>query len=178
MKVLGVVGSPRKDGNCDILVKAFLDAVDADTEYIFLNEKSLRGCNACDACRHGDCVIPDDGNEIIQSLLSSDMLVFASPIYYGHITAQATAFVNRFYQTAYNPNKSLRGKKIITIYTQAQPSDMFDATIEAHEKVYDFLGFERVGRITARGLQKKGDRDELAEYIQAVKQLARDVSIA
>ena len=50
MKVLGVVGSPRKDGNCDVLVKEFLDAADADTEYIFLNHKKLFGCNACMAC--------------------------------------------------------------------------------------------------------------------------------
>ena len=41
MKVLGVVGSPRKDGNCDVLVKEFLDAADADTEYIFLNHKKF-----------------------------------------------------------------------------------------------------------------------------------------
>ena len=50
MKVLGVVGSPRKDGNCDVLVKEFLDAADTDTEYIFLNHKELFRCNACRAC--------------------------------------------------------------------------------------------------------------------------------
>lgn len=54
MKVLGIVGSPRKDGNCDVLVKEFLNAVDAETEYIFLNEKDLAGCNAC-MCRRRLC---------------------------------------------------------------------------------------------------------------------------
>ncbi|MBO7718688.1 MAG: flavodoxin family protein, partial [Methanosphaera sp.] len=80
MKVLGIVGSPRKDGNCDVLVKKFLDNVEGDTEYIFLNEKELHGCNACMGCVEGDCVIDDDGNSIIKSLLDCDILVFASPI--------------------------------------------------------------------------------------------------
>ena len=106
MKVLGIVGSPRKDGNSDVLVKEFLDAVDADTEYIFLNHKKLFGCNACMACEEGDCVIDDDGNDIIKSLLDADVLVFSSPIYYGQITAQAKTFIDRFYQISRNENKS------------------------------------------------------------------------
>lgn len=117
MKVLGIVGSPRKGGNCDVLVKEFLDAVDADTEYIFLNEKELKGCNACMGCVEGDCVIDDDGNEIIKALLDADVLVFSSPIYYGQMSAQAKAFVDRFYQISRNPNKSLEGKGSNNIYT-------------------------------------------------------------
>ena len=170
MKVLGIVGSPRKGGNCDVLVKEFLDAVDADTEYIFLNEKELKGCNACMGCVEGDCVIDDDGNEIIKALLDADVLVFSSPIYYGQMSAQAKAFVDRFYQISRNPNKSLEGKKVVTIFTQAQPEDVFGSYIESFKMMpFGFMGMEVVGNVTAMGTQQAGDEEELAKYIDAVK---------
>ena len=176
MKVLGIVGSPRKGGNCDVLVKEFLDAVDADTEYIFLNEKELKGCNACMGCVEGDCVIDDDGNEIIKALLDADVLVFSSPIYYGQMSAQAKAFVDRFYQISRNPNKSLEGKKVVTIFTQAQPEAVFGSYIESFKMMpFGFMGMEVVGNVTAMGTQQAGDEEELAKYIDAVKELAAKI---
>lgn len=176
MKVLGVVGSPRKNGNCDVLVKKFLEAVDADTEYIFLNEKELHGCNACMGCVEGDCVIDDDGNEIIKALLDADVLVFSSPIYYGQITAQAKAFIDRFYQISRNPEKSLEGKKVYTIFTQAQPEDVFGSYIESFKTMpFGFMGMEVAGNVTAMGTQQAGDEDELEKYIDEVKKLASSI---
>ena len=173
MKVLGIVGSPRKDGNCDVLVKAFLEAVNADTEYIFLNEKDLNGCNACMGCVEGDCVIDDDGNEIIKALLDADVLVFSSPIYYGQITAQAKAFIDRFYQVSRNPEKTLEGKKVVTIFTQAQPENIFGNYIESFKTMpFGFMGMEVIGNVTAMGTQKAGDEEELQKYIDEVKEIA------
>ncbi len=173
MKVLGVVGSPRKNGNCDVLVKEFLDAVDGDTEYIFLNQKKLFGCNACMACAEGDCVIDDDGNDIIKSLLEADVLVFASPIYYGQISAQAKTFIDRFYQISRNENKSLESKKVVTIFTQGQQEDVFRDYIDSLEVMpFGFMGMEVIANITEMGAQNKGDKEELAEYIDEVKMVA------
>ena len=176
MKVLGIVGSPRKDGNCDVLVKEFLNAVDAETEYIFLNEKELAGCNACMGCVEGDCVIDDDGNEIIKALLDADVLVFSSPIYYGQITAQAKSFIDRFYQISRNPEKSLEGKKVVTIFTQAQPENVFGPYIESFKTMpFGFMGMEVVGNVTAMGTQQKGDEEELQKYIDEVKEIASNL---
>jgi len=173
MKVLGVVGSPRKDGNCDVLVKEFLDSVDGDTEYIFLNDKNLHGCNACMGCVEGDCVIDDDGNSIIKSLLDADVLVFSSPIYYGQISAQAKAFIDRFYQISRNPSKSLEGKKVVTIFTQAQPEDVFADYIGSFKMMpFGFMGMEVVANVTAKGTTKAGDKDELEGFIDEVKSIA------
>ena len=176
MKVLGIVGSPRKDGNCDVLVKEFLDAVDADTEYIFLNHKKLFGCNACMACEEGDCVIDDVGNDIIKSLLDADVLVFSSPIYYGQITAQAKTFIDRFYQISRNENKSLEGKKVVPIFTQAQPENVFGEYIDSLKKMpFGYMGMEVIGNVTAMGTQGKGDKDELQKYIDEVKEIASKI---
>lgn len=176
MKVLGVVGSPRKNGNCDILVKEFLDAVDADTDYVFLNHNKLLGCNACMACEHGDCVIDDDGNEIIAKLLDADVLVFASPIYYGGISAQAKTFIDRFYQVSRGPEKTLEGKKVVTIMTQAQPEDVFGDYIKSLETMpFGYMGMEVIANVTAMGTQNKGDKDELADCIKQVREIASNL---
>ncbi|MCD7781854.1 MAG: flavodoxin family protein [Methanosphaera sp.] len=173
MKVLGVVGSPRKDGNCDTLVKEFLDAVDADTEYIFLNQKKLFGCNACMACVNGDCVIDDDGNDIIKSLLEADVLVFASPIYYGQMTAQAKAFIDRFYQISRNENKTLEGKKVVTIFTQGQPENVFGDYIDSLKTMpFGYMGMEVIGNVTSMGNTGKGDKEELEKDIEKVREIA------
>lgn len=176
MKVLGVVGSPRKDGNCDVLVKEFLNATDADTEYVFLNHKKLFGCNACMACVHGDCVIDDDGNDIIKSLLDADVLVFATPIYYGQMSAQAKTFIDRFYQISRNENKTLEGKKVITIFTQAQPENVFGDYIESFKVMpFGYMGMEVIDTVIAKGTQNKGNKDELANYIEEVKNIASNL---
>ena len=176
MKVLGIVGSPRKDGNCDVLVKEFLDAADAQTDYVFLNEEDLAGCNACMGCVEGDCIIDDDGNEIIAKLLDADVLVFASPIYYGQMTAQAKAFVDRFYQVSRNPNKTLEGKKVVTIFTQAQSEDKFGDYIESFKVMpFGYMGMEVIANITAMGTSKAGDKDELASYIEEARKIASEL---
>ena len=64
------------------------------------------------ACENGDCVIDDDGNDIIKSLLDADVLVFATPIYYGQMSAQAKAFVDRFYQISRMKINHLKVKKL------------------------------------------------------------------
>ena len=127
-------------------------------------------------CVEGDCVIDDDGNEIIKALLDADVLVFSSPIYYGQITAQAKSFIDRFYQISRNPNKSLEGKKVVTIFTQAQPENVFGPYIDSFKVMpFGFMGMEVVGNVTAMGTQQKGDKDELQKYIDEVKEIAANL---
>ena len=129
-------------------------------------------------CVEGDCVIDDDGNSIIKSLLDCDVLVFSSPIYYGQITAQAKAFIDRFYQISRNPNKSLEGKKVVTIFTQAQPEDKFGPYIESFKVMpFGFMGMEVIGNVTAMGTQDKGNEEELEKYIEEVKDIARSIKL-
>ena len=51
MKTVAIVGSPRKEGNCDLLVKALCDKVDGDVESFFLNDLDVRFCDACLSCK-------------------------------------------------------------------------------------------------------------------------------
>ena len=158
MKTVALIGSPRKGGNCDQLVSKLLDKMDGFTKKYYLNEVDLQFCNACQACQKGDCVKNDDGRKIIDELLDSDFIVFASPIYYGQMSGQAKTIIDRFYMISQNPEKTLEGKKVIQIFTQANPGDAFDAYIESMKIMpFGYMGTEVIETIIAKGAAGKGE---------------------
>lgn len=98
-KVLILSGSPRKNGNSDILCDEFArGALEAGhkVEKIRVAEKKIGYCRACYACRGtGVCAIKDDMAEILQKMIDSDVLVLASPVYFYSIDAQLKAVIDR-----------------------------------------------------------------------------------
>ena len=129
MKILALIGSPRKNGNCDILVNKIAEKIDGEKEILFLNELNLNYCNACQACQKGDCIKDDDTRDIIAKIEDADLLIFSSPIYFGQVSAQAKTVIDRFYMISQNPERTLEGTKVIQVFTQANPSDAFDPYI-------------------------------------------------
>lgn len=98
-KVLILSGSPRKEGNSDILCDQFAKgATEAGhvVEKIRVAEKNIGYCRACYACKKDSpCVIRDDMAEILQKMIDADVLVLASPVYFYAIDAQLKAVIDR-----------------------------------------------------------------------------------
>ena len=109
--VLGIVGSPRRGGNTEIVVKNALKAAGkegAETEIVLLSEKKVEPCIACGACSSGKCVIDDDFMEVFEKMTNADGLIFASPSYYESMTPQMKALIDRtgtFNGSAYGRTK-------------------------------------------------------------------------
>lgn len=99
MKILGIVGSPRKDGNTEIMVREALDAAHnagAETEIVLIADKKIAGCDGCEACyKTGICKIKDDMGPIYERLKEADGIIFSTPVYYGDVTSQAKAVIDR-----------------------------------------------------------------------------------
>jgi multimeric flavodoxin WrbA len=100
MKVLGIVGSPRKDGNTQIMIEEVLAAAKkagADTDIFLVASKTINGCDGCGACAQSDgiCKIKDDMQELYQKMEWSDAIAFGSPVYFNYVTAQAKAVIDR-----------------------------------------------------------------------------------
>ena len=92
-KVLILSGSPRKDGNSDILCNEFMrGALESgnEVEKIRVAEKKIGFCRACYYCRQseGICAVKDDMAEVLQKIINADVIVLASPIYFYSIDAQ------------------------------------------------------------------------------------------
>ncbi len=99
MKVVAIVGSPRKNGNTQMLVSHALKALaeeGIETESISLAGKKIEPCTACNAClKSGECTIKDDLLPIFNKIIEADGLILASPVYYGSATALIKAVMER-----------------------------------------------------------------------------------
>ena len=99
MKAIGIVGSPRKNGNTEILTRHTLKAIaeaGLDTELIRLAGRDIRPCDACMACRQEErCPIDDDLLPIYNKMKEADAVILASPVYFGSANALLKALMDR-----------------------------------------------------------------------------------
>jgi multimeric flavodoxin WrbA len=100
MKAIGVVGSPRKNGNTEIITKHALKAIaeeGVETELVLLAGKDIRPCDGCGSCHgeRGRCHIDDDLMPLYEKLKSADAIILASPVYYGSATSLIKAMMDR-----------------------------------------------------------------------------------
>jgi multimeric flavodoxin WrbA len=114
MKVIAITGSPRQNGNTEMLAAHSLKAIaeeGIDTEIISLAGKDIKFCNACMACsKKEDCSIQDDFQAIYEKMKQADGIILASPVYYGSCTALIKAFIERAGYVARSNPQTLRGK--------------------------------------------------------------------
>ena len=99
MKVLGIVGSPRKGGNTERLIEEALAVAreaGMETEQISLSGLLIQGCDACMGCRGaGRCVVEDDFQLIYESMLSADAILMGSPVHFSAPTPSVLALMHR-----------------------------------------------------------------------------------
>ncbi len=99
MKVVGIVGSPRKNGNTEMLTAHTLRAIAEEgltTELIRLAGLDIRPCNACMVCCEEErCPIEDDLFPVYLKMKEADGIILASPVYYGSVTALIKGLMER-----------------------------------------------------------------------------------
>jgi len=114
VKAIGIVGSPRKNGNTEILTQHTLKAIEEEgleTELVRLAGLDIRPCNACMVCRNEgeQCPIDDGLFPIYTRMKEAEAIILASPVYFGSATALLKAFMER---TGYigGPKRVFAGK--------------------------------------------------------------------
>jgi len=99
VKAIGIVGSPRKGGNSEILTAHCLKAIaeeGLDTELVSLAGLNITGCNACNYCfEHDGCSIEDDMQAVYAKMVEADAIIVASPVYYSSSTSLVKGFLER-----------------------------------------------------------------------------------
>ncbi len=143
-KLLGLVGSPRKDGNTDVLVDEALAAFrefprefpqeKGETEKVFLSSLQIDPCRGYFSCKHGKgldsvCAQRDDMTGLYQKMFEADALLWATPVYMWSPTAQMKLFLDRLFPLGdYQKTRwrcALKGKPIglIIVYAETDPLD-------------------------------------------------------
>lgn len=99
VKIIGIVGSPRKNSNTGFLVDKALKSAEeygAEVELYNLGEMDIEPCNACDICKlTGECPKDDGINEILSKLEDAHGIIIGSPVYFGNVSAQLKIFMDR-----------------------------------------------------------------------------------
>ncbi len=154
MKIIVLMGSPNKNGSTSILVENFKKGAEQSghsVEVIDVCHKDIHPCIGCVKCGYeGPCVQKDDVEIIRQKLLASDMVVFATALYYYGMTAQLKAVVDRF--CAYNSSLNRRHLKsaLLAVAWNSQ-SWTFDA-LQAHYKtLVRYINFQDMGMVLGHG---------------------------
>lgn len=116
MKVTAINGSPHKDGNTYLALKAACDVLNAEgieTEILNVGSLNITGCKACGACsKIGRCVIDDGFNEIAEKTAAADGIIVGSPVYYAGINGTLKSFLDRFF---YGNSSKMRFKPCAAI---------------------------------------------------------------
>jgi len=102
MKITSFNGSPKGEkGNTHVMVKAFLEGAEkagAEVENIFLAEKDIGNCRGCYGCwmkTPGECVLKDDMAELLEKFVSSDIVVYATPLFIDNVSGIMKNFMDR-----------------------------------------------------------------------------------
>ena len=99
MKAIAIVGSPRKNGNTEILTRHALKAIaeeGIETELVSLRNLEIKPCTACEGCQQKEqCTLDDDLFPIYEKMKAADAIILASPVYFGSATAQIKALMDR-----------------------------------------------------------------------------------
>jgi multimeric flavodoxin WrbA len=113
LQVLGIVCSPRKGGNTEILIQEALAGAKengAEIELMRISEMKIAACDGCMTCHQsGECRIKDDMQEIYEKLLAADGIILGSPVYFWSISGQAKTLMDRTYALRH-PYHKLRNK--------------------------------------------------------------------
>ncbi len=117
MYALAINGSPRKNGNTELLLKEVLSELnDAgwETELVKVGGTAIRGCIACEKCfenKDNECAVKKDKfNDILSKMLKADAMILGSPTYFAAVSADLKALIERAGYVAYANNHAFSGK--------------------------------------------------------------------
>lgn len=154
MKIVILQGSPNSKGSTNILVENFIKGASTKGHEVVrydVSKMNIKSCFGCVACGYeGPCVQKDDNEIIKKELLSSDMLVLATPLYYYGMSAQLKTVIDRFCSYNY----SLTGKHLKSaLLTVAWNQDdwTFEALVSHYKTLVRYLELEDQGMVLGYG---------------------------
>lgn len=170
MKIVAILGSPLPKGNSTAIAEKFLESAGmygARITRYHLNSMMYRGCVACRECktRADKCVLRDDLSPALNDITEADIVVMASPVYFGDVTGQLKCFIDRTYSylvpdflTNPKPSRLPEGKKLLFILTQGIPDqNAFADVFPRYEKFLRWEGFKEIELIRACGVSVPGE---------------------
>jgi len=188
MKVLGIMGSPRKQGNTDLLLDEALKGAKsqgAEVEKLLVCELEISPCREFYACiRDGQCVIDDDMKWIYPKLMEADGIIVASPMFFYGLTSQVKALIDRCqalwarkYVLKQIPPHTTERRGVFIGVGATKGERLFDGAILTVKYFFKAMDVAYYSELLIRGVDKRGEIKEhptaLLEAFQMGERLAQ-----
>lgn len=183
MKVLGIMGSPRLKSNTDLLLDQALRGAQeagAETEELIVDRLKIAPCREYYGClRDGNCVIVDDMVNIYPKLLSSEIIIVASPIFFYGLSAQVKALIDRCQALWARkhvlgiapPDGDRRGALIAVGATSGDR--LFDGAVLTTKYFFRTIGVSYAEELLVRNVDKRAEIREHPAKLAAAHELGR-----
>jgi multimeric flavodoxin WrbA len=186
MKVLGIMGSPRRQSNTEILLDKALEGAreaGAEVEKVLVSNLKISPCLEIYAClKDGNCAIKDDMQALYEKLLEADHVIFASPIFFYGITSQAKAiidrcqalWVRRYVLGMGKEDKRVRRGAFISVGA-TRGTKLFDGALLTVKYFFDAIGVKYSGALLVRGIDNKGQIREHPTALEDAFRLGQEL---
>ncbi len=168
MKILALIGSPRKGSNTDLLVDRILEGskeVKHTGEKLYLYDYEILPCVDCRACKRKGFVCPlNDGmQKIYPKMEKADLILFGTPNYWYGPTAKMKLLIDRM--RPFVANKKLKGKKWVIVSPSAEGPNSCRLLVQMLHLSCDYLGMKFGGKVLAKAYE----RGEITKDQKAMK---------
>lgn len=173
-RICGIVGSPRRNGNTEILVDEILNAAKEEGALVnkaILSKLDISPCRACDVCRKtGKCVQQDDMTELSDLLEKSDVLVLGTPVYWWGPTAQFKAFLDRWYGI-YNRGIFKEKETVLVIPLESKNESVYKPIHDMFISIMEYLQMIHAATVLAPGVYERGEVRQHPEIIDYAREI-------
>ena len=175
-KIVGIAGSPRKQGNSTILLNHVLRGAEEKGAQrlptIHLNDLTFKGCQNCGGCDDtGVCILKDDLALVYESLREANIWVLSSPIYFDGISGQLKLFFDRLFCFT---KKKLPAKRraVFVIAYEDKKRDDYVKNMRVYQSYLSwFADFESSEVLQAWGVAAAGDVSKKPEFLEQAREL-------
>ena len=183
MKVIGFVGSARKGGNTDVLIKKVLEGATekgAETQLVYLYDLDIKDCTGCMTCKGNDgCPIQDDMQPLYPKIREADGIILGSPIYMGFLTGQAKSFLDRWYAflDANRQSRLPSGKRCVLVLPQGQPDENLFAYVGmVLGRVFNLMGITEAKPLVAGGVRGVGEVAQKGALLDKAREMGNELA--
>jgi multimeric flavodoxin WrbA len=171
MKVLGIMGSPRRQSNTEILLDKALEGAreaGAEVEKVLISKLKISPCLEIYACRKdGNCAIKDDMQALYKKLLEADYVIFASPMFFYGVTSQAKAIIDRCQALWVRKHVLGMGKEdkrerrgVFISVGATRGTKLFDGAVLTVKYFFDAIGVRYSGDLLVKGIDNQAQIKE------------------
>lgn len=161
-RILVLTGSPRVGGNSDLLAEAFIKGATESGNHIErfdAGRHTIKPCKACDSCfKNGKaCVFDDDFNILAPLLLNSDVIVFATPLYWYSFPTTIKAAIDKIYSFIVGEKESTIREAMLLACGEIKEEQVFEGLRKSYELILEDRSWIDCGQLIVPNVNKKGD---------------------